>query len=207
MINNGVEKNMDKVCRIAVSDENMLSMLRAVLALGGLKCENDGKILVTDDISAETSGLSAIVYITNKHDIHADIPCTVVPTPICFDEVIAAVFEMHKCIDEEQALKNIHKPPYLPSEAQIIVKDGCVIYQGKTVRLTEQELLLFEYLRERSGKTVSRHELRNALWSDAEDGTNVTDVYISYLRRKLKPVLGEGVLLTVRGQGYILNLQ
>ncbi|MBR5448311.1 MAG: helix-turn-helix domain-containing protein, partial [Clostridia bacterium] len=42
------------------------------------------------------------------------------------------------------------------------------------------------------------------LWQST-DGTNAPDVYISYLRRKLTPILGEGFIINVRGAGYMIR--
>lgn len=194
---------MENVCRIAVSDGNLSRMLRAALILGGIRCADDGKILVTDTLPSKYSDISRVILITDER-VSDDfpVPLTVLRTPICFDEVIEAASVRETEISEARV-------PDMTETAgsdEIEVRDGTVAYRGNIIKLTEHEFRLFEYLRRRNGKVVSRSELRDALWSDAEEGTNVTDVYISYLRRKLRPVFGEGVLLTVRGQGYVLAL-
>lgn len=71
--------------------------------------------------------------------------------------------------------------------------------------LTEREGKLFELLWNRRGECISRDEICETVWEKSAD-TNVCDVYISYLRRKLKPVLGDGAIRAVRGVGYILDL-
>ncbi|MBQ8524766.1 MAG: winged helix-turn-helix transcriptional regulator [Clostridia bacterium] len=75
---------------------------------------------------------------------------------------------------------------------------------GGSVKLTPKEGELFAYLLKRMGHTVPREELRRALWRDTS-ATNAPDVYISYLRRKLRAVFGDGVLVNERGQGYLLK--
>lgn len=94
-------------------------------------------------------------------------------------------------------------------EPTAIIEDGCTLTLGNTaVHLTEREMELYVCLRESCGKAVSREDLRERVWGNsAGDGTNVVDVYISYLRRKLIPLLGEGAIISVRGQGYMLNLK
>lgn len=94
-------------------------------------------------------------------------------------------------------------------EPAVIIEDGCTLTLGNTaVHLTEREMELYVCLRESCGKAVSREDLRERVWGNsAGDGTNVVDVYISYLRRKLIPLLGEGAIISVRGQGYMLNLK
>ena len=73
-----------------------------------------------------------------------------------------------------------------------------------SVTLTPKESELFAYLLKRQGKAVSREELRRTLWSDT-DSTNAPDVYVSYLRRKLRQVFGDGILVNERNVGYILK--
>jgi len=83
-------------------------------------------------------------------------------------------------------------------ERRTLTKDG------KSVTLTEKESELYLILRESIGTAVSREYLRERLWKDT-DGTNAPDVYVSYLRRKLNTILGEGSLVNVRGAGYLLK--
>jgi DNA-binding response OmpR family regulator len=72
--------------------------------------------------------------------------------------------------------------------------------QGR-IALSRREFAVLEFLMMHRGNCVSRATLLENVWSAAEGGnTNVVDVYINYLRRKLGP---NGALIeTVRGQGY-----
>ena len=73
---------------------------------------------------------------------------------------------------------------------------------GTEVELTAREFALAEHLLRRAGRVCSRDELLRTVWGDdVEPGSNVVDVYILYLRRKL----GDGVIETVRGQGWRLR--
>lgn len=108
-------------------------------------------------------------------------------------------------------LERILKSPLSTGGGQITKRNlkfdkasGKVTKDGKSVSLTPKEAELFAYLYERAGSPVSREELREELWNDTE-GTNAPDVYISYLRRKLTTVMGEGAVINVRGVGYILK--
>ena len=80
-----------------------------------------------------------------------------------------------------------------------------VSFRGRTVKLTAREDELFRLMYEHRGKVVSRERITAAVWGSGTS-TNVTDVYMSYLRRKLVSVLGDGVLSSVRGEGYILKM-
>ena len=77
---------------------------------------------------------------------------------------------------------------------------------GKPERLTPREYALLEYLIRSKGVVLSRQQIEDNLWSlDYAGGTNVVDVYISYLRKKLE-LPGERKLLhTVRGMGWVLK--
>ena len=84
-----------------------------------------------------------------------------------------------------------------------------VSYLGRTARLTAREAAYFRILYERRGEAVSREELLSSALEGAGAGqnrSNLADVYMGYLRKKLRPVFGEGALLSVRGRGYLLNL-
>jgi DNA-binding response OmpR family regulator len=69
------------------------------------------------------------------------------------------------------------------------------------IALSRREFGLLEYLMMNRGRCVSRATLLERVWSSSEAGnTNVVDVYINYLRRKLGP--SASLIETVRGQGY-----
>ena len=75
---------------------------------------------------------------------------------------------------------------------------------GNSVTLSEKEAELFALLLQEGEKPLSRETLRCRLWQNT-DGTNAPDVYVSYLRRKLTPILGEGFIINVRGEGYMIR--
>lgn len=81
-----------------------------------------------------------------------------------------------------------------------------VMLGGKTAQLTSLEFRLFMLLYSRIGEPVSRDVIREELWPESEN-TNICDVYICYLRRKLEPLAGAGALVSVRGRGYVLVKQ
>ena len=74
---------------------------------------------------------------------------------------------------------------------------------GETVRLTVREGALFELLLRRRGKVVSRSEIQARIWEDSFDlSTNIIDVYINALRKKIDGGDREKLIQTVRGVGY-----
>ena len=78
-----------------------------------------------------------------------------------------------------------------------------VVRAGETVRLTVREGALFELLLRRRGKVVSRAEIQARIWDDSFDlSTNIIDVYINALRKKIDGGDREKLIQTVRGVGY-----
>jgi DNA-binding response OmpR family regulator len=80
----------------------------------------------------------------------------------------------------------------------------------RAIDLTVKEFALLEYLLLHSGECVSRSQLLAELWQmSVETGTNVVDVYVNYLRRKLDNLdphpASESLIQTVRGTGYRLG--
>ena len=78
-----------------------------------------------------------------------------------------------------------------------------VVRGQETVRLTVREGALFELLLRRRGKVVSRAEIQARIWDDSFDlSTNIIDVYINALRKKIDGGAREKLIQTVRGVGY-----
>ncbi len=76
----------------------------------------------------------------------------------------------------------------------------------RTVRLPEREAALLEFLMRHAGRVCSRTELLSSAWGyDHDPGTNVVQVYVGYLRRKLSLPGSPAPIETVRGAGYRLR--
>jgi two-component system OmpR family response regulator len=81
-----------------------------------------------------------------------------------------------------------------------------VIRAGRAVELTAREFALLEFLMRRAGEVVSRSELLEHVWDQNFTGSsNIVDVYVGYLRRKLEEPFGRPLIRTVRGAGYVLE--
>jgi DNA-binding response OmpR family regulator len=83
--------------------------------------------------------------------------------------------------------------------------DHTVRRAGELVSLTNKEFALLEHLVLHRGQCISRVELLDAVWNmEPAQTTNIVDVYVNYLRRKLKDAPPGFLLRTVRGQGYLV---
>jgi two-component system response regulator PrrA len=81
-----------------------------------------------------------------------------------------------------------------------------VFADGERVDLTKREFDLLAVLAENAGVVLSRQRLLELVWGyDFDVDTNVADVFISYLRRKLERDGLPRVIQTVRGIGYVLR--
>jgi DNA-binding response OmpR family regulator len=81
-----------------------------------------------------------------------------------------------------------------------------VLHAGEPVRLSSTEFELLVYLLNNRGRVLSREQILHAVWGYEHDpGTNVVDVYIGYLRRKLRHGDRDAPIATVRSVGYRLD--
>ncbi len=74
--------------------------------------------------------------------------------------------------------------------------------EGRTIELSAREYTMLEVLMRHAGQVLSREQLLSHVWGyDHDPGSNVVDVYVGYLRKKLGP----DVIETARGMGYRLR--
>lgn len=81
-----------------------------------------------------------------------------------------------------------------------------VVRGDRRIELTSKEYQILEYLMRRAGQVVTRTMLLEGVWDyDFDPGSNVVDVYIRYLRRKIDDPFPTKLLETIRGTGYRLR--
>ena len=120
--------------------------------------------------------------------------------PFAFQELLARIRAL---VRRKYGTKD---PVLRMSDLEIDTARRTVLREGERIDLTPREYALLEFLALRAGEVVSRSEIWEHVYdfhSSAE--SNVVDVYIGYLRKKLdRP--GKGRLIsTRRGQGYVLG--
>lgn len=85
-------------------------------------------------------------------------------------------------------------------------KSKQVTLEGKPVSLTSTEFRLLEFFIRNKNRVVSRMEILEKVWGiDFNMGTNVVDVYVNYLRKKLSDHNDKKLIQTVVGMGYMLK--
>lgn len=99
--------------------------------------------------------------------------------------------------EEKQVLENI----------LIDFKTKQVLVSGQPLTLTATEFRLLEFFLRNKNRVVSRMEILEKVWGiDFNMGTNVVDVYVNYLRKKLGLQNGRKLIQTVFGMGYMLKV-
>lgn len=81
-----------------------------------------------------------------------------------------------------------------------------VLRGGREIRLSGKEFSLLRYMVQNAGTVLSRDRLEQHIWNyDFTGGSNVIDVYIRYLRKKIDEGYEQKLIHTVRGVGYVLR--
>lgn len=81
-----------------------------------------------------------------------------------------------------------------------------VMFENKELELTSREFSLLQHFMKRKGHVLSRTMIIESVWGyDFQAGTNIIDVYINFLRRKLRKLTGKEWIRTIRNRGYIFE--
>ncbi|MBK6490056.1 MAG: response regulator transcription factor [Gemmatimonadetes bacterium] len=81
-----------------------------------------------------------------------------------------------------------------------------VVRGTRAIALTQKEYALLEYLMRHAGMPVTREQISEHVWKqDFDPTTNIVDVYINYLRKKIDADSDKSLVQTVRGVGYMLK--
>lgn len=119
--------------------------------------------------------------------------------PFAFDELLARIAAVCR-------RSGVGEDQIVVGELVIDLAAHRVERAGQVIALTAQEFSLLRYLAENPGRVLSRTRLLEHVWGVRHDpGTNVVDVYVSYLRQKIDKGFEHQMLHTIRGVGYVLQ--
>ena len=123
--------------------------------------------------------------------------------PFKFKELLARINALSRRVDKnEKSTKSILQVKDL--EMNLNSKE--VYRNGKEIELTAGEFRLLEYLLINKNRVVSRTDILENVWEvDFDLGTNIIDVYISYLRNKIDRDCPLKIIKTVVGMGYMIK--
>jgi DNA-binding response OmpR family regulator len=120
--------------------------------------------------------------------------------PFSFDELTARIRAMTRVATGNPT--NV----YSLSDLTLDTESRIVKRAGREIALTAREFMLLEFMLRNKNRVLSRQKIEDSVWSyDYEGGTNVVDVYIAYLRKKIDEGQAEKLIHTVRGIGYCLK--
>ena len=78
--------------------------------------------------------------------------------------------------------------------------------EGREIELSSKEFAILEFLMRNKGTILDRESIREHVWSwDYEGESNVVDVYIRFLRKKIDDGFSDKLIQTIRGSGYMIS--
>jgi two-component system copper resistance phosphate regulon response regulator CusR len=127
------------------------------------------------------------------------------------DDYLVKPYDFGELLARLRAVIRRGRQPVLPERMvigslTIDTRRRSALVRNAEIMLTAKEYALLEYLARRAGDVVSRGDIAEHVWDEHYDPmSNVVDVYIQRLRRKLEAVGQESLIRTRRGEGYQLT--
>lgn len=127
------------------------------------------------------------------------------------DDYLAKPFAFQELLARLRALSRRRVQPRDPQELSV---DGLTLdlrrrraqRDGRSIELSPKEFSLLEFLMRNQGRVVTRMQILDHLWGyDFATDSNLVDVYVAYLRRKVDKGADTKLIRTVRGVGYALG--
>ena len=213
------EKHLNRIISEAVEDEgySVDSCYNGVEALEYLACA-DYDVIILDIMMPKMDGLELVrrlrsegnntpVLFLTARDAVADRVEGLesggdyyLTKPFDFQELMAVVRVMTRKYTGNRS--NV----YTVADLSLDSNTKTVTRAGKNIELTAKEFSLLEYMMRNKGVVLSREMIENNLWNyDYEGGTNVVDVYVGYLRKKMDTGFSQKLIHTVWGTGWVLK--
>jgi two-component system OmpR family response regulator len=177
--------------------DRMLPGLNGLAMLGAIRAAG---------VSTPTLVLSALGTVDDRIDgLNAGADDYLVK-PFSFAELTARIDAIFRRVGRNGAEGQPTRLAVGDLEIDLLARS--VTRQGKTIALGAREFNLLEYLARHAGQVVTRTMMLEKIWNYHFDpGSNVVDVHIGRLRRKLEEGFSAPILHTVRGAGYRLSVE
>jgi DNA-binding response OmpR family regulator len=148
-----------------------------------------------------------VLVLTGRHEVDARVRCF----DNGADDLMTKPFSLLELRARCRALLRRKREGQLTLRAgdlEVSRLDHAVRRGGRTLSLTNKEFALLEHLMINRGLCVSRVELLGSVWNmEPAQTTNIVDVYVNYLRRKIADAPPGALVRTVRGKGYMIPFE
>ena len=213
---------------IVEDEKNMSNLLKLELTHSGYQCdqafdgedglkkslENDYELILLDLMLPRINGIelcrqlrekkqTPVIMLTARDEVMDKVNGLQVGAddylakPFAMEELLARINALLRRVNMQNKVNE-----YVYGQIKMIIDKRQVFYQEYEVTLTTTEFDLLALLVKNGGKVVSRNDILDQVWGyDGDVSTNVVEVYIRYLRNKMKGIPIE----TVRGVGYRLG--
>lgn len=213
---------------IVEDEKNMSNLLKLELTHSGYQCdqafdgedglkkslENDYELILLDLMLPRINGIelcrqlrekkqTPVIMLTARDEVMDKVNGLQVGAddylakPFAMEELLARINALLRRVNMQNKVNE-----YVYGQIKMIIDKRQAFYQEREVTLTTTEFDLLALLVKNGGKVVSRNDILDQVWGyDGDVSTNVVEVYIRYLRNKMKGIPIE----TVRGVGYRLG--
>ena len=213
------EKHLNRIISEAVEDEgySVDSCYNGLEALEYLECA-DYDVIILDIMMPKMNGLELVRRLRDRGESTPVLFLTArdavadrveglesggdyyLTKPFDFQELMAVVRVMTRKYTGNRS--NV----YTIADLSLDSNTRTVTRAGKNIELTAKEFSLLEYMMRNKGVVLSREMIENNLWNyDYEGGTNVVDVYVGYLRKKMDTGFSRKLIHTVWGTGWVMK--
>lgn len=213
------EKHLNRMIYEAILDEgySVDSCFNALEALELCECAQYD-VIVLDIMMPKMDGFefvrrirengckTPVVYLTSRDSVSDKVRGLesggdyYMVKPFDFRELIAVIHVMARKSGDN------HSNVYELADLRVDISAKQVTRGGKLIELTAKEYSLLEYMIRNKGMVLSREQIENNLWNYRyEGGSNVVNVYIGYLRKKVDDGFDKKLIHTVWGIGWVLR--
>jgi len=197
----------------------------AEVAYDGLSADKLGRLYKFDLFILDViiPGIGGLELCTRLKKINPDIPVLMLTAlgttddkimgfDAGADDYLVKPFEFRELLARVKVLlkKSGHQINYgnklLHGDLELDLDRKVAIRAGKTIELTAREFSLLEYFMRNTGRVLSRNDIAEKVWDAGFDfGTNVVDVYVNFLRKKIEKEFDKKLIFTKVGFGYVFG--